>query len=469
MSSSESGTSRSDSSDSDSEAEELLSGFSFNPSQHAYMKEKVVEYREVDSKGKPKFVIRVARHLQTEIERQTQKALPEEQWQSLLAGVRTWFRHNSKQGRKEKPTWATNWNPRLVFIKLHRSKILALSEAMVSGDVDVKEWDRTWRPGKESGSRAGRNPKTKGKKGEEADWFFNHYQAATTALISLLPPGEFASYRLIAEKWRREGPPREVQQQMADKMAAKKAYDFIVEMHREYGCVVYLLLGWRGEEPKPVAVEMDLNTELGCSSSFVQHDPKKMKRLFGDFRDYVYRVFKSDDEDSDGEANVATVKTPGGRRELLEMRRNGYNEPFLPSAMDGRVPGEARGDWYIRAIRSFFTYHYGKGHLDFFYPWLTITPIACSRGSKTLVGFPWRRFAEDRRQFIAERFMPDSIVEVLKEPSEMTVPERISVFDHIYKIQRKARNDDERADMLSFEIRSIVNSKGEIVSRVGRE
>jgi hypothetical protein len=147
---------------------------------------------------------------------------------------------------------------------------------------------------------------------------------------------------------------------MADKMAAKKAYDFILEMNREYGCVAYLLLGWRGEDPKPVAVEMDLNTELGHSSSFVQHDAKKMKRLFGDFRDYVYWVFKSDDEDSDGEANVAAVKKPGGRRELLEMRRNGYNEPFLPNTMEGRIPGEARGDWYVRAIRSFFTYHYGK-------------------------------------------------------------------------------------------------------------
>jgi hypothetical protein len=85
MSSSESNSSRDDSSESDSEAEQLLSGFSFSPSQHAYMKEKVVEYREVDSKGKAKYVVRVARHLQTEIEKQTQKSLPDEQWQSLLA------------------------------------------------------------------------------------------------------------------------------------------------------------------------------------------------------------------------------------------------------------------------------------------------------------------------------------------------------------------------------------------------
>jgi hypothetical protein len=133
-----------------------------------------------------------------------------------LQGVRTWFRQNSKQSRKEKPTWATNWNPRLVFIKLHRAKILALSEAMVGGEVDVEEWDRTWIPeedGEGGEVKAGRNPKTKGKKGEEADWFFNHYQDATTALINLLPASEFASYRLIAEKWKQEGPPQAVQQQ----------------------------------------------------------------------------------------------------------------------------------------------------------------------------------------------------------------------------------------------------------------
>jgi hypothetical protein len=65
--------------------------------------------------------------------------------------------------------------------------------------------------------------------------------------------------------------------------------------------------------------------------------------------------------------------------------------------------------------------------------------------------------------------MPDSVVDLLKEPSEMTVPERVAIFDHIYRLQRKARNDDEKADMLTFEIRSIINSAGEIVNRLPRE
>jgi hypothetical protein len=118
-------------------------------------------------------------------------------------------------------------------------------------------------------------------------------------------------------------------------------------------------MGWKGEDGKPVAVELDINEELGRGPNFTSKDPKKMKGVFADFRDHVFRVFK-DVDDSDDEAGVANVKKSGGKKELVEMERNAYGEPFLPSAFTGRLPREPRGDWYLRALRSFITYSYGE-------------------------------------------------------------------------------------------------------------
>ena len=84
---------------------------------------------------------------------------------------------------------------------------------MVFGEVDVEDWVESWQDGMESRGRVGRNPKTKGKKGEEDDWFFHHYQDATTALIGLLSDKEWATYAKTAEKWKQDGPPPDVQRQ----------------------------------------------------------------------------------------------------------------------------------------------------------------------------------------------------------------------------------------------------------------
>jgi hypothetical protein len=99
-------------------------------------------------------------------------------------------------------------------MKLHRSKILALSEDMVLGEVDVDEWEEEWnKRGGETKRTAGRNPKVRGKKGEADDWFFNHYQDAATALINRLSDKDWDSYKLIAENWKKQGPPTDVQAQ----------------------------------------------------------------------------------------------------------------------------------------------------------------------------------------------------------------------------------------------------------------
>ncbi|KAH6896059.1 hypothetical protein BKA70DRAFT_1438750 [Coprinopsis sp. MPI-PUGE-AT-0042] len=301
---------------SDSEAEHLLPGFTFTASQLTRMQERLHDYISSKGKERTKVTVSVARDLRKEMEKELGEKISDEQRHSLLEGIRSWFRSNGKKARHDKPLWATNWNARLVFMKTNRAKILVLSEAMVAGEVDVEEWSESWQEDSEgSGKRnIGRNPKTKGKKGDEDDWFFNHYQDATTALIDLLSDKEREEYAKTAEKWKEEGPPVEIQRQMADKFAAKKGYNFLQEVAKEYNAVGYLLLGWEGDDGKPIAVELNFNRSMGRSDNFNASNPKKMKALFTDFRDYVYTTYNRDSEDSDADTTAGTMRKPGGKK-----------------------------------------------------------------------------------------------------------------------------------------------------------
>jgi hypothetical protein len=77
-------------------------------------------------------------------------------------------------------------------------------------------------------------------------------------------------------------------------------------------------------------------------------------------------------------------------------------------------------------------------------------------------------FIQDRRVFISRKYLPDDLVELLKEPSAMQVEDRVKVFDHLYALQREARQKDNKRDMLTFEIGSYVNGDNEIVAREPR-
>jgi hypothetical protein len=137
----------------------------------------------------------------------------------LPQGVCTWFQQAVASESRDKEVWTICWNARLVFMKINKDMILALSEEMVNGDVDVDRFVRKWeRQEKQGGKRAapgeghqGRDATTKGKKGEEDNWFFNHYQAATTLLMKRLTDDARQLYTSLADKWRLQGPPPDEQ------------------------------------------------------------------------------------------------------------------------------------------------------------------------------------------------------------------------------------------------------------------
>jgi hypothetical protein len=98
----------------------------------------------------------------------------------------------------------------------NKAKIMALAERMVDGDVDIDEFLEDWENNPQDldeVDKKGRNPKKKGKKGEDGDWFFNHYQDAATSLIDNLDKKEKAKYAALVDKWNSTGPPPDVQAQ----------------------------------------------------------------------------------------------------------------------------------------------------------------------------------------------------------------------------------------------------------------
>ncbi|EAU92242.2 hypothetical protein CC1G_10128 [Coprinopsis cinerea okayama7 len=98
--------------------------------------------------------------------------------------------------------------------------------------------------------------------------------------------------------------------------------------------------------------------------------------------------------------------------------------------------------------------------------------IALSSGaritSKSWPRFPWTRVLSEPREFFSERFLPQHILDILDEPSEMKVPQRVQVFDHIYSLQSDARKDEARRNDKTFEMKAYIDRWGDIQKRKPR-
>jgi hypothetical protein len=112
-----------------------------------------------------------------------------------------------------------------------------------------------------------------------------------------------------------------------------------------------MLVGFKSENGKTVAVQMEFNEDLGLEENFSNKYPTR--QTFTQFRNYVWDIYK-EGEDEDEELPPRQKHS----KDLMPMERNSYFEPLLPSPSERG--SEARGDWYCRALRSFFTYHYGR-------------------------------------------------------------------------------------------------------------
>ncbi|EAU92243.1 hypothetical protein CC1G_10129 [Coprinopsis cinerea okayama7 len=308
-------------------------GYSFLPSQLAYMREKLGDYDNVQGKARRRFLRSLTDHLCKEIANQNGgEEVSGDKRAAIGKGLRSWFRTNGTRKKREKKTYGTNWYTRLAYMKVHSRKVNALAEQIVKGGVDLDKFLEEYRSDEEEkvveeGAKSGRDPKTKGKKGEESNWFFNHYQQAGTYLMSKLSEKELEKYERLAEKWNSEGPPPDIQAKMGDKHAAKKGYEFLKAVKKDYDCVGYLLLGWRGADGIPVAVELDINQELGRPENFGDQNEKLLNTCFKQFRSYVFEMFEHSGQ-QDGEKESGRVR--GQRKDLMPMVRNSFGEPFLP-------------------------------------------------------------------------------------------------------------------------------------------
>jgi hypothetical protein len=65
--------------------------------------------------------------------------------------------------------------------------------------------------------------------------------------------------------------------------------------------------------------------------------------------------------------------------------------------------------------------------------------------------------------------MPDDILDLLKEPSQMSVPDRIAVFNFLKGKQRNALENPDKVDMQTFSIRAYIDHAGETVARKPRK
>ncbi|KAG2005816.1 hypothetical protein CC2G_002184 [Coprinopsis cinerea AmutBmut pab1-1] len=433
-----------------------VTGYTFTEDQVEYMKDKLESYSNTPPKKRKHFLKRIYDHFRNEINKGDEKPMNRNEETLLFEGIRTWFKSSLKPAKKNKNQYGTTWYPRLVYIKTHPKRVKALATRYVKGDFDVERFleeydsdDPQWDVSDEDGEGAPKGKKRgkKGKKGEPGDWFFNHYQDAATDLMARLSEEELSRYEKLAAKWSAQGPPQEIQAKNADKQGSKRGYKFAKDMHRDFNAVTLSFIGWRRENGRPVAILSEFNRAFGRSVDFSVREKKAVDSLFKAFRSYVFEEF--DDEEKSDDESDAIAGTRGQKSQLIPMVRNSYGEPFLPDIAT-RKRGTTRCDWLRIVLRSFFIYHY---------------QIAGNFKSPDDFRFPWTAILEDPRAFISEDVMEDSILELLKEPSDMRVGPMLAIYNYLYDKQKEARTNEDAIDDLTFELKAYIDQEDDIVPR----
>ncbi|KAG2005820.1 hypothetical protein CC2G_002188 [Coprinopsis cinerea AmutBmut pab1-1] len=467
--------------------------FTFMPSQVAYLREAMEEYRELNGAGiKAKFATNVADTLIREIH-ELSGVKPSDRRKALLEqAVTQWFEDNGRVDiRKPKRVWAFRWNARRVFGSIHSGIVKFVAQLLLNnkpipnlrklydeeeaflaregidnndmlGEEEQEEYvmGSLGESGEEDGDvedegieetpkrkKPGKRERKKGRGGgTNMPTYFVTYQDAITLFWTVLTPKEIEKYEHICMEWREVGPPRSEQRKAASRHLHTRCYDFAEAALRDFGAVVYFWIGF--EDAQLVRRSYDLECKLGVAGvSDFQPTCRAIMEESGlglAWGQHVDKVLNS----LYGTTGQETTDPKPRRRHgkpIIEMDVDEDGYPILPS-LDARPSGKQHQLWITELLRSYFARHWALATTGKVLP-----PTTCTTAS-----VQWTGIRERWDDCIHEHMLPKTLRLSFLEPSDASLPMKEAIYKVLY--DRQEDPDVEK----TFEFKAIpVKVKGQ--------
>ncbi|EAU93543.2 hypothetical protein CC1G_02773 [Coprinopsis cinerea okayama7 len=449
--------------------------FTFMPSQVAFMREALEEYRELTGAGlKADFSANISATLLQEIH-EVSGVKPSDRRKALLEqAVAQWFEENGKVDiRKPKRVWAFRWTARRVFGSIH-SRIVKFVAKLLLDKKPIPDLRKLYDTEEDFLAREGDNgldsddegeesnlgesgddlgdvedegvegtPKRKGRKRKrkgKGQWkgrmvgaapktpnYFVTYQDAITLFWEVLTPEEIEKYERICLEWREIGPPRSEQRKAASKHLHRRCYEFAEAILRDFGAVVYFWLGY--EDAQKIRRAYDLECKLGVAGvPDFQHSCQEIMKESGlglEWGKHVDNLLTS----LYGETGKEMAQPPQPRRRFgkpiieMEVDEDGY--PILPS-LNSRPGHRQHQLWLGEVLRSFFARHWALAQSGKVLP-----PTTCQGPS-----VQWTGIRAVWEECMHEDMLPGTLRSSFQEPSDASLAMKEAIYHALYNRQQ---------------------------------
>ncbi|KAF6747983.1 hypothetical protein DFP72DRAFT_1074859 [Ephemerocybe angulata] len=437
----------------------------FTTLQLEYMDDRKDDYKELPKHQRREFAINVALHfldgIREKVEREGRKIETGDRT-GLINNVVLWFRIRCRK-RLGAELWEKKWSKML--FEAH-TKCQISMEDIDDGSLDLAESESESESDSESDSDSDSESESesdseaqsesesesdssdldrKGRKPDGKDPKDGRRNGKSIELRTFsLNEEEVKEMQDTAANWNKEGPPPEVQRQLAFDRALPVVRQFIHNMYKSMGVRMAVLVGFEGPGKEPYSSFVDCGAELG-KRRFVR-EYRSAIRDSGIFRNWsTFIQGEFEDNLADNLAGLPTPKLRGRGKPLLSLPLNSYMEPILPNP-SVFPKGLPRWEYYPHLIRTFVTLH-----------------LALASGRDPDVSHPpWRILQSSIRDYVNEEYLPDDLSPYFVDPTKINVGAQEKLLYYWYRRQVDG-------EAMVFEFHHYPDSKGSPVVREPRK
>ncbi|KAG1900013.1 uncharacterized protein F5891DRAFT_980629 [Suillus fuscotomentosus] len=233
-----------------------------------------------------------------------------------------------------------------------------------------------------------------------------HYQRVVTKIMQGLTSDELKEAEATTLAWSQEGPPADIQTNIAKTKGESLIKYFATEMYRQAGMRIFVVSAWKEQDRKLMIGGHDFNDKIGGGERFM--DTKDWQVILEEWNPYAEEQFNMQEGTDD---RVIRGKTQAG----LDLQ----------TTKD--------------LIRDFMTIHYRH----------------CCQ--KVKVPVPWATIISQQEEFIKSKYLPEATR--IKDPSKLKKAEAQMLLQFWHQRQKHTTDT-------TFEFKGWVDSDGNIHSPV---
>ncbi|RXW12952.1 hypothetical protein EST38_g12902 [Candolleomyces aberdarensis] len=262
----------------------------------------------------------------------------------------------------------------------------------------------------------------------DGPWPIGTTAKALTQLYETLPKEEVEKLQTIANEWNAMGPGEEVHLDTAIKAIPKRSLAFFEDCRKQYGAVFFVLYAHKTSKGVQAGMMDYTRNMAGDGRSF----SSKMKAEIADsgvqeiWEEYVnanWGVMEAKEE-------AGVRRLMGKSRKTMHLPVNEWGEPILPDldlvAESGELPAEFSGlrEYLQTMLRTFLSMHWGLAG-----------PVTSKEPT-----VPWSDIIKEPRQYIRPKYLPDDLVDLLKDPSKVPIGDCLALL--IFWLERQRDEKD---------------------------